>query len=112
MLISGRPHAIPEIAEKSDAVLWSFYPGPWGGTAIAEVLSGAADPCGCLPVSVPRTTGQLPVYYNARASYDVKVNDVIELTLGARTVKARVVSVNEYAKKDEAAMMYEIIEEK
>lgn len=48
----------------------------------------------------------------ARASYDVKVNDVIELTLGARTVKARVVSVNEYAKKDEAAMMYEIIEEK
>ena len=45
----------------------------------------------------------------ARASYDVKVNDVIELT---RTVKARVVSVNEYAKKDEAAMMYEIIEEK
>lgn len=48
----------------------------------------------------------------ARASYDVKVNDVIELTLGAHTVKARVVSVNEYAKKDEAAMMYEIIEEK
>ena len=48
----------------------------------------------------------------ARASYDVKVNDVIELTLVARTVKARVVSVNEYAKKDEAAMMYEIIEEK
>lgn len=48
----------------------------------------------------------------ARASYDVKVNDVIELTLGAYTVKARVVSVNEYAKKDEAAMMYEIIEEK
>ena len=48
----------------------------------------------------------------ARASYDVKVNDVIALTLGARTVKARVVSVNEYAKKDEAAMMYEIIEEK
>lgn len=48
----------------------------------------------------------------ARASYDVKVNDDIELTLGARTVKARVVSVNEYAKKDEAAMMYEIIEEK
>ncbi len=48
----------------------------------------------------------------ARASYDVKVNDVIELTLGARIVKARVVSVNEYAKKDEAAMMYEIIEEK
>ena len=48
----------------------------------------------------------------ARASYDVKVNDVLELTLGARTVKAHVVSVNEYAKKDEASLMYEIIEEK
>ena len=48
----------------------------------------------------------------ARASSDVKVNDVIVITIGARTVKARVVSVNEYAKKDEAAMMYEIIEEK
>ena len=48
----------------------------------------------------------------ARASYDVKVNDVLELQLGARTVKARVVSVNEYAKKDEAALMYEVIEEK
>ena len=42
----------------------------------------------------------------ARASYDVKVGDVLELQLGAR-----VVSVNEYAKKDEAAMMYEVIEE-
>ena len=48
----------------------------------------------------------------ARASYDVKVNDVLELQLGARTVKARVASVNEYAKKDEAALMYEVIEEK
>ncbi|MCI5650868.1 MAG: RNA-binding S4 domain-containing protein [Ruminococcus bromii] len=48
----------------------------------------------------------------ARASYDVKVNDVLELQLGARVVKARIVSVNEYAKKDEAALMYEVIEEK
>lgn len=47
----------------------------------------------------------------ARASYDVKVGDVLELQLGARAIRARVVSVNEYAKKDEAAMMYEVIEE-
>ena len=46
----------------------------------------------------------------ARASYD-KVGDVLELQLGARAIRARVVSVNEYAKKDEAAMMYEVIEE-
>lgn len=48
----------------------------------------------------------------ARASYDVKTGDVLELQLGARAIKARVVSVNEYAKKDEAALMYEVIEEK
>ena len=47
----------------------------------------------------------------ARASYDVKVGDVLGLQLGARPIRARVVSVNEYAKKDEAAMMYEVIEE-
>ena len=47
----------------------------------------------------------------ARASYDIKVDDVIELQLGARTIKAKVVSVNEYAKKDEAGDMYEIIAE-
>ncbi|MGN0477797.1 MAG: glycoside hydrolase family 3 N-terminal domain-containing protein [Hominenteromicrobium sp.] len=71
VIISGRPHAVPEIAGKSDALLWAFYPGPWGGQALAEVLSGAVNPSGCLPVSVPRTAGQLPVYYNARASYDM-----------------------------------------
>ncbi len=70
VIISGRPHAIPEIAEKSKALLWSFYPGPWGGKAIAEILSGKINPSGCLPVSIPRSTGQLPVYYNARDSYE------------------------------------------
>jgi beta-glucosidase len=70
VVISGRPHAVQAVAEKSRALLGAFYPGPWGGQAIAEVLTGAVEPSGCLPVSVPRTTGQLPVYYNARASYD------------------------------------------
>lgn len=70
VIISGRPHAVQAVAEKSSALLWAFYPGPWGGQAVAEVLTGAAEPSGCLPVSIPRATGQLPVYYNARASYD------------------------------------------
>lgn len=47
----------------------------------------------------------------ARASYDVKIGDVIELQLGARVVKAKVLSVNEYAKKEEAGFMYEIVSE-
>lgn len=47
----------------------------------------------------------------ARASYDVKMGDVLEITLGERVLKAKVLSVTEYAKKDEAAALYQIIEE-
>lgn len=43
----------------------------------------------------------------ARASYDVKVGDVIEITLGARTVKVRVTEVREVVRKEDAASMYE-----
>ncbi len=45
----------------------------------------------------------------ARASYDVKIGDVIEISLGAHPIKAEVVSINEYAKKDEASLMYKML---
>lgn len=47
----------------------------------------------------------------ARASYEVKEGDVLEIMLGERVLKAKVLSVTEYAKKDEAAALYRIIEE-
>lgn len=47
----------------------------------------------------------------ARASYDVKVGDLLELQLGERVLKAEVLSVTEYAKKEEAASLYRILEE-
>lgn len=47
----------------------------------------------------------------ARASYDVKENDVLEVIMGERKLKARVLSVNEYARKEEAALLYQIVEE-
>ena len=47
----------------------------------------------------------------ARASAPVKEGDVLEITLGERVLKAKVLSVTEYAKKDEAAALYQIIEE-
>ena len=46
----------------------------------------------------------------ARASYDVKVNDIIEIQFGERTVKAEVLEVNEVVRKEQAGMMYRIIE--
>lgn len=69
VVIAGRPYAIPEIAENSNALLYAFYPGPMGGKAIAELLSGRYSPSGRLPVSLPRSSGQIPVYYNHTVSY-------------------------------------------
>ena len=62
--IEGRPLDKRWASEHADAVLTQFYPGQAGGEAIADVLFGDYNPAGRLPVSVPRTVGQLPVYYN------------------------------------------------
>lgn len=64
VLISGRPHAIPWIAEHAPAILSAWYPGQMGGQAIAEILFGKVNPSGRLPVSIPRSAMQLPVFYN------------------------------------------------
>ena len=46
----------------------------------------------------------------ARASYDVKVGDILELQLGSRTMRVKVLAVNEYAKKEEAGDLYQVLE--
>ena len=66
VLVNGRPMAIPEVAARVPAVLETWYAGQEGGTAIGEVLFGDVNPGGKLPVTFPRHSGQLPVYYNRR----------------------------------------------
>ncbi|MGA5451929.1 glycoside hydrolase family 3 N-terminal domain-containing protein [Streptomyces umbrinus] len=79
VLVQGRPHAVPEAAERAAALLTAWYPGPWGGDAIAEVLLGHAEPLGRLPVSVPRSAAQLPVYYNHKdTEYGAYVDESAE----------------------------------
>jgi beta-glucosidase len=68
VLIQGRPHALAEVGELCQAVLCAWYPGPGGGTAIATVLFGDRAPGGRLPVSIPRSSGVLPVAYHAPRS--------------------------------------------
>jgi beta-glucosidase len=63
VLVGGRPLALPWIAERVPAVLQAWLPGEEGGRAIAEVLFGVVSPGGRLPVSLPRSVGQVPVYY-------------------------------------------------
>ena len=64
ILEGGRPFAIPDFCNRSAAVLYSYFPGQSGGQAIADVLFGAFNPGGRLPLTVPKSVGQLPVYYN------------------------------------------------
>jgi beta-glucosidase len=63
VLLNGRPLNISWAAERVPAILEAWYPGTEGGNAIADILFGDANPQGRLPVSWPRTTGQVPVYY-------------------------------------------------
>ncbi|WP_321438283.1 glycoside hydrolase family 3 N-terminal domain-containing protein [uncultured Bacteroides sp.] len=62
--IEGRPLNMNSSSEKANALLTAWYPGQEGGTAIAEVLFGDYNPAGRLPVSIPKSVGQLPVYYS------------------------------------------------
>jgi beta-glucosidase len=64
--IEGRPLDKQWAKEHADALLTLWYPGQEGGNALADVLFGDYNPAGRLPISVPRSVGQLPVYYNQR----------------------------------------------
>lgn len=64
VLIEGRPLNLAGYEEKVSALLTAWYPGQEGGSAISDILFGDYNPAGRLPVSVPKSVGQLPVYYN------------------------------------------------
>lgn len=68
VVLTGRPLDLTEVAEHSDAVLLAWHPGVMGGIAIAETLLGSNNPSGKLPCTFPRSTGQVPIYYNRRAT--------------------------------------------
>jgi beta-glucosidase len=68
VLINGRPLSIPDVAERVPALLECWYLGQATGRAVAEILFGDVSPSGKLPISFPRSVGQLPVYYYHRPS--------------------------------------------
>ncbi|MFJ2536100.1 beta-glucosidase BglX [Pseudomonas sp. NPDC087614] len=64
VLMNGRPLTILEEKESADAILETWFSGTEGGNAIADVLFGDYNPSGKLPVTFPRSVGQIPTYYN------------------------------------------------
>jgi beta-glucosidase len=66
VLINGAPLSIPEVAGKANALLEAWYPGQEGGTALADILFGDANPGGKLPLTIARSVSQLPMYYNQK----------------------------------------------
>lgn len=66
VLIKGRPLLLEGIIQEVDAIIDAWYPGMQGGNALADVLFGDYNPGGRLSISIPRSVGQLPVYYNPK----------------------------------------------
>ncbi|HEY2943954.1 MAG TPA: beta-glucosidase BglX [Vicinamibacteria bacterium] len=64
VLMNGRPLTIPWLAEHASAILEAWFPGTEAGNAIADVVFGRVNPGGKLPVTFPRTVGQVPIYYD------------------------------------------------
>ncbi|RON37550.1 beta-glucosidase BglX [Pseudomonas brassicacearum] len=64
VLMNGRPLTILEEKEQADAILETWFTGTEGGNAIADVLFGDYNPSGKLPITFPRSVGQIPTYYN------------------------------------------------
>jgi beta-glucosidase len=64
VLMNGRPLTISWLAENTPAILETWFAGSQAGNAIVDVLFGDVNPGGKLPVTFPRTVGQVPLYYN------------------------------------------------
>ena len=66
--MNGRPLSINYIAQHANAVIEGWFAGEEAGNAIANILFGDVNPSGKLTISIPKSVGQLPVYYNRKPS--------------------------------------------
>ena len=68
VLLSGRPNRLEGILDKVDGLMMAWHPGTMAGPALVDVLYGEYSPSGKLPITWPKSSGQLPVYYNHKAT--------------------------------------------
>jgi beta-glucosidase len=75
VLMNGRPLTINRVSEKVPSIIEAWYLGNQTGNAVAQVLFGDYNPSGKLPVTFPRTTGQIPIYYYQKSTGRPRVED-------------------------------------
>ena len=63
VVLAGRPLALTDVVDHADAILYAWHPGSQAGPALADVLLGDRPPSGKLPVTFPKTAGQIPIFY-------------------------------------------------
>jgi beta-glucosidase len=68
VVFAGRPLVLTRQSSQLEAILYAWHPGIEGGTALGEILFGVHSPSGRLPITFPRLTGQVPIYYNHKNS--------------------------------------------
>ncbi|MFH0728924.1 MAG: glycoside hydrolase family 3 N-terminal domain-containing protein [Pseudomonadota bacterium] len=66
VVFGGRPLNLTRVTDWADAVLFAWHPGITGGLGVADILFGDVNPSGRLPITFPRSSGQIPLYYNHR----------------------------------------------
>ncbi|KAA3610436.1 MAG: glycosyl hydrolase [Calditrichaeota bacterium] len=82
VIMAGRPLTFSKIIDKVDAIVYAWHPGTMSGPAISDVLTGKVVPSGKLPVSFPRTVGQIPIYYNHRNTGRPPRKDMLGIPTG------------------------------
>lgn len=68
VVFAGRPVLLSNLTRYVDAILYAWHPGSLGAMAVADILFGNVNPSGKLPVTFPRTEGQIPIYYNRKST--------------------------------------------
>lgn len=82
VVMAGRPLAIMNSLECSDALLYAFHPGTMAGPALVDLIFGDRSPSGRLPVTFPVNEGQIPIYYNHNSTgrpsdgTEIMLNDI------------------------------------
>ncbi len=68
VIMAGRPLTLEPVLDKVDSLIYAWHPGTMAGSAICELLFGLTSPSGKLPVTFPRSVGQIPIYYGHKNS--------------------------------------------